>query len=235
MRRNPRRVQPSDARTHFFTILVLSSRNLPLHCKLQTTSMRQFQALSFLLEIVGLLSSPSKWQRRSSGATIPVYSVVPQLAPMLNSDQLSFSMRNPRHINFDGKFETMLFNEWKHTTADGDTIIQSFIFQVMLPEIPLTSGVLMGPVLDAISHDPTSTNIAHAVSIWSYLRRSIHKIKPCQVLFSKMMTIYLNPFGRVRQNIVYHQRDRQICVVNAAKLTDEWVHEYQVDKESLQV
>lgn len=196
-----------------------------------------FHSAQFLLMLIAVCQSSSsfKWQRRGAGEaspTSPEYRPIP--AQITSVKGYPFCLANTWHRRvYDKEFECTLFNQWKLISPP--EIIHGFINGVMLHQISLASNLLIGPVLDAIAADPIPANIAKAASIWSYLHLSIHEIKPNQVLYSKMLKIYFNPFGRSTNNIEYHHGDRQRCLAEAAKVVDEWAHEYQVDKQSLQV
>ena len=227
-----------------------------------TLSMFTFVPL-FLMLISDLIESsaisPLRWVKKSSqpssqdpkpplpplGGALAIFPNGPNPTQTTNLNQRNHYPIKPINPSFitkakQSEFEEILFTQWKDMNDDPATpaqIINNFLCLVVYPELPMTSNILVGPVLDAVARRPFPSQIRRAELIWDFIHRDIHTLKPTQVLYSKMMSIYLSPFKNNRRSskIMYAHADRIQCFKNGAKLVDEWVYQYRTDKVSLQV
>ena len=159
-----------------------------------------------------------------------------RIAILVTVCQSSVSNQPPR--NHDGKLETMLFRKWQRVDNDPDIIISSFLSQVMRPEVSLKSNMLIGPIFDLVAKHPSPYNVEFAHSVWLYINRDIHSVKPSQVIYSKIMKVYVSPFRRNhgRNHVSHNEPDGAMFnVQRAAAAVHRWAHEYKIDRVGLLV
>lgn len=190
--------------------------------------MAKFLTLCAFLIVSCQSTSTFKWKRKNGSAfNQPTTPIKPRMT-LVRRRKPQNSDRD--HINYEGKLEYQLTKQWELGYRN---IVDSFVAEVLEPEIPLTSNTLFGPVLDTITRNPCPRYAKIADSLWKYAQRNIHSVKPCQVVYSKMMKVYSAPLKVSRTS--YNNEARGSFIQKASDLVNQWVYEYQNDKRSLQV
>eukprot|EP01083_Nonionella_stella_P143898 448137_1 len=121
---------------------------------------------------------------------------------------------------FDNYTLSMYYRHYRHwlhmqTPTSASKIIDSFQKNVMDPQITLLTTQVIAPVFGACYY---LKDAAFASKVWDYIAHYC-KMKPNQVLYSKLLTIY--------------QSVRPVNVEKCKQLAMQWIDEYEHDPESL--
>ena len=131
-----------------------------------------------------------------------------------------------------------MWRDWR-TTKTVQWVLDEFETHVLRHNVSLSRNLLSGRVMAVMSQNPKYLNFAERV--WTFLRSPHHRVKPNQMMYSQMLTVYRLALSLIpRKKALDTRHDQGVferskyITKQAVILVSQWVHEYKTDPDSLQ-